>query len=50
MLKELEKEPEYPKDGVKAIQLYATNEEVSKINSAELEKLPYQLHSYQALD
>ena len=50
MLKELEQEPKYPADGIQAIQLYATNEEVSKINSAELARLPYRLRCYQAID
>jgi ATP-dependent DNA helicase PIF1 len=50
MLQELEKEPKYPADGIKAIKLYATNEEVSKINSVELAKLPYRLRCYQAID
>src|SRR6185437_66643 len=50
MLEELEQEPKNPADGIKAIQLYATNEEVSKVNSAELAKLPYRLRCYQAID
>ena len=50
VLKELEAEPKYPNDGIIAVQLAATNEEVNKINGTELEKLPYQLRSYQAID
>jgi ATP-dependent DNA helicase PIF1 len=50
VLKELEAEPKYPNDGITAVQLAATNEEVNKINGTELEKLPYQLRLYQAID
>nr|CAG8442452.1 7933_t:CDS:2 [Entrophospora candida] len=50
VMKELEEEPNYPDDSIKAVQLSATNEEVNRINSTELDKLPYQLRSYQAID
>ena len=50
MLETLEQEPKFPNDGIEATQLYATNEEVNKINQAELAKLPYQPYFYSAID
>jgi len=50
MLENLEQEPKFPVDGIEATQLYATNEEVNKINQTELAKLPYPSHFYSAID
>jgi ATP-dependent DNA helicase PIF1 len=50
MLEDLEQEPKFPVDGIEATQLYATNEEVNKINQTELAKLPYPSHFYLAID
>jgi ATP-dependent DNA helicase PIF1 len=50
VVKELEKPLSLPNDGIKATQLYATNEEANKVNQEELEKLPYQFYLFQALD
>ena len=50
MLKELEQEPKYPTDGIQATRLYATNEEVNKVNQIELTELLYPPYFYQAID
>jgi hypothetical protein len=50
MIKELERPLSLPNDGIKATQLYSTNEEVDKINQKELEILPHRLYYYQARD
>lgn len=49
-IKRLEKEPDWPNDGIKPAQLTATNQEANKVNSYELNKINSSSQFYQAID
>lgn len=50
VLKELEKEPKFPNDGIKATHLVSTKAERDDINETELSKLDGRIYSFKAKD
>jgi hypothetical protein len=47
---DLQSEPNFPKDGIKATQLVSTNNEKEAINSAELNKINQKSYNFLARD
>ncbi|MCE8163196.1 MAG: AAA family ATPase [Candidatus Moeniiplasma glomeromycotorum] len=50
ILRNLEREPSFPNDGIKTTRLVSTNDEKNTINNAELNKIDGKIHSFRAKD
>jgi hypothetical protein len=50
ILKNLEREPNFPNDGIKATLLVSTNNERDTINSYELSKVDGKIYNFRAVD
>jgi hypothetical protein len=49
-LRNLEQEPNFPNDGIKATQLVSTNDEKNAINNTELNRINGKIHNFRASD